>query len=163
MGGFSWLVPRPAAAGDPTHALFAAQSHSIVDNLVALLRHRRAWNCSDAERVFGNTSGFAEREAHWNNVRYLRSFGNSFRQGVLPPVTQNRQSARTRRMTVAGIDCGPSRISWRRARLRRKRPPARLSSKGASAAALLAFDRPHHPERATETIASRRRTTTSGA
>src|SRR6516162_11105391 len=46
MGGFSWLVPRPAAAGDPTHALFAAQSHSIVDNLVALLRYSRAWNCS---------------------------------------------------------------------------------------------------------------------
>src|SRR5215468_2831568 len=104
MGGFSWLVPRPAAAGDPTHALFAAQSHSIVDNLVALLRHRRAWNCSDAERVFGNTSGFAEREAHWNNVRYLRSFGNSFPQGVLPPVTQScprgalRQPATTLRV-----------------------------------------------------------------
>src|SRR5262249_6574188 len=47
--------------------------------------------------------------------------------------------------------------------MRRKRPPARLSSKGASAAALLAFDRPHHPERADETTASRRRTTTSGA
>ena len=46
MGGFSWLLRRPAAAGDPTHALFAAQSHSIVDNLVALLRGSRAWNCS---------------------------------------------------------------------------------------------------------------------
>src|SRR6516162_5762630 len=75
MGGFSWLVPRPAAAGDPTHALFAAQSHSIVDNLVALLRHSRAWNCSGAERVLGNTSRSAERETHCNNVCYLRSFG----------------------------------------------------------------------------------------
>src|ERR1700750_1405421 len=46
MGGFSWLVRRPAAASDPTHALFAAQSHSIVDNLVSLLRHSPAWNCS---------------------------------------------------------------------------------------------------------------------
>ena len=45
MGGFSWLARRPAAAGDPTHALFAAQSHSIVDNLVALFEHSRAWNC----------------------------------------------------------------------------------------------------------------------
>src|SRR5215831_8454632 len=62
MGGSSWLVRRPAAAGDPTHALFANQSHSIVDNLVALLRDSRAWNCSDAERVLGNTSRSAERE-----------------------------------------------------------------------------------------------------
>src|SRR5215467_1265062 len=46
MGGFSWLARRPAAAGDPTHALFAAQSHSIVENLVALFEHSRAWNCS---------------------------------------------------------------------------------------------------------------------
>src|SRR5215468_10206129 len=48
MGGFSCLVRRPAAAGDPTHAHFADQSHSIVDNLVALLGHSRAWNCSAA-------------------------------------------------------------------------------------------------------------------
>src|ERR1700757_1936842 len=47
-GGFSWLVRRPAAASGPTHALFAAQSHSFVDNLVALLRYRRALDCSPA-------------------------------------------------------------------------------------------------------------------
>src|SRR5262249_24133221 len=80
-----------AAAGDPhTHALFADQSHSIPDNFVALLATNRAWNCSDAKRDFRNTSGFAEREAHLNNVRYLRSFGNRSPQGVLPPVTHNR-------------------------------------------------------------------------
>src|SRR5215813_831167 len=72
MGGFSWLVLRPAAAGDPTHALFADQSHSIVDNLVALLRDSRAWNWSGAERVLGNTSRSAERETHCNNFCYLR-------------------------------------------------------------------------------------------
>src|SRR5215468_1522118 len=49
MGEFSWLARRPAAAGDLTHALFAAQSHSIVDNLVALFEHGRAWNCSNQE------------------------------------------------------------------------------------------------------------------
>jgi hypothetical protein len=49
MGEFSWLARRPAAAGDLTHALFAAQSHSIVDNLVALFEHSRAWNCSNQE------------------------------------------------------------------------------------------------------------------
>src|SRR5215469_9082822 len=46
MGGFAWLARRPAAAGDPTHALFAAQSHSIVDNLVALFEHSRAYPSS---------------------------------------------------------------------------------------------------------------------
>src|SRR5262249_54202886 len=60
MGGFSWLARRPAAAGVPTHALFAAQSHSIVDNLVALFEHSRAWNCSN-QRSIGENS-FAGRE-----------------------------------------------------------------------------------------------------
>ena len=53
MGGASWLARRPVAAGDPTHALFAAQSHSIVDNLVALFEHSRAWNCSNQGRALG--------------------------------------------------------------------------------------------------------------
>jgi hypothetical protein len=34
-----------------THALFADQSHSIPDNLVALLGYSRAWNCSAPERL----------------------------------------------------------------------------------------------------------------
>jgi hypothetical protein len=41
--------PGGGAAGDPTHALFADQSQSIPDNVVALLGRIRAWNCS-AER-----------------------------------------------------------------------------------------------------------------
>ena len=45
MGGFSWLSRR-GTAGDPTHALFAGQSHSIPDNVMALLGQLRAWNCS---------------------------------------------------------------------------------------------------------------------
>jgi hypothetical protein len=45
-----------------THALFADQSHSIVDNLVALLGHCRAWHCSYPERVIGNASGMAVRD-----------------------------------------------------------------------------------------------------
>ena len=57
MGGFSWLARRPAAAGDPTHALFAAQSHSIVDNLVALFGHSRAWNCSNQGRALTDING----------------------------------------------------------------------------------------------------------
>src|SRR5215470_10420552 len=57
MGGFSWLARQPAAAGDPTHALFAAQSHSIVDNLVALFEHSRAWNCSNQEPALADING----------------------------------------------------------------------------------------------------------
>src|SRR5215471_6943987 len=61
MGGFSWLVPRPTAAGDPTHALFAGQSHSIVDNLVALFEHSRAWNCSTADACMGYSAPVVAR------------------------------------------------------------------------------------------------------
>jgi hypothetical protein len=35
-----------SADGDHTHALVAQQSQSFPDNLVALLGHSRAWNCS---------------------------------------------------------------------------------------------------------------------
>src|SRR6267143_3417180 len=37
---------RRNADGDHTHALIAQQSQSFPDNLVALLGHSRAWNCS---------------------------------------------------------------------------------------------------------------------
>src|SRR6202007_182147 len=45
MDGVSCLR-RPSADGDHTHALVAEQSQSFPDNLVALLGHCRAWNCS---------------------------------------------------------------------------------------------------------------------
>jgi len=38
--------PGSGTAGDPTHALFADQSHSFPDNLVALFGRIRAWNYS---------------------------------------------------------------------------------------------------------------------
>jgi hypothetical protein len=44
------------AAGDPTDALLADQSHSIPDNLVALLGDSRAWNCSVRNCRSGNTA-----------------------------------------------------------------------------------------------------------
>jgi hypothetical protein len=46
MGGFSWLTPRPLLPGDPTHALFAGQSHSFPDNVMALFGEIRVQNCS---------------------------------------------------------------------------------------------------------------------
>src|SRR5215472_12663003 len=46
MGGVSWLTRGLLPPVTHTHALFADQSHSIPDNLVALLSQSRAWNCS---------------------------------------------------------------------------------------------------------------------
>src|SRR5215467_5545220 len=71
MGGFSWLARRPAAAGDPTHALFAAQTHSIVDNLVALFEHGRAWNCSNQERALAEIQDFSTNE-RWETFQRRR-------------------------------------------------------------------------------------------
>src|SRR5215472_7822336 len=46
ISGFSWFAPAALPRMTPTDALLADQSHSIPDNLVALLSHSRAWNCS---------------------------------------------------------------------------------------------------------------------
>src|SRR5215469_15016289 len=62
MGGFSWLTRRPLPPVTHTHALFANQSHSIPDNLVALLGHSRAWNCSGPERMIRRTR---DRQYGW--------------------------------------------------------------------------------------------------
>src|SRR6516162_10222168 len=51
---------RRSADGDPTHALVAQQSQSIPDNLVALLGHRRAWNCSTQNARIRSSGGFAK-------------------------------------------------------------------------------------------------------
>src|SRR5206468_138911 len=45
MSGCPCLIRRQFRR-DPTDALFADQSQSILDNLVALSRRSRAWNCS---------------------------------------------------------------------------------------------------------------------
>ena len=45
-GDWGPMFDRMIAAADATDALFADQSQSILDNLVALLRRSRAWNCS---------------------------------------------------------------------------------------------------------------------
>src|SRR6516162_6377298 len=74
MGGFSWLARRPSAAGDPTHALFAAQSHSIVDNLVALFEHSRAWNCSNQERALADINGSLNGQRAPSHVRRFEGF-----------------------------------------------------------------------------------------
>src|SRR5215467_12019762 len=62
MGGVSWLTRRPLSPVTHTHALFADQSHSIPDNLVALLPHSRAWNCSGPERMVRRTR---DRQYGW--------------------------------------------------------------------------------------------------
>src|ERR1700758_1450579 len=71
MGGSSRLTRR-RCAGDPTHALFANQCHSIPDNLVALLGHSRAWNYS-AENAARLTTFSCWSTAHQNAVPWTRS------------------------------------------------------------------------------------------
>src|SRR5207244_13403837 len=51
---------------DPTDALFADQSQSILDNLVALLRHSRAWNCSVGTAAV--LSGISKHNFEWNDA-----------------------------------------------------------------------------------------------
>src|SRR5208282_85778 len=46
--GWVLLIDLRGCAGDPTHALFGSQSHTIRDNVMALLGAIRAWNCSAA-------------------------------------------------------------------------------------------------------------------
>src|SRR6516164_9725809 len=70
MGGFSSVIRRPAAAGDPTHALFADQSHSIPDNLVALLGAIRAWHCSPNCASYWAGSAVTVPDNRCTNVGY---------------------------------------------------------------------------------------------
>ena len=96
MGGFSSVIRRPAAAGDPTHALFADQSHSIPDNLVALLGAIRAWHCSPKPRlVLGRMQDqqlrFQVTDARTSAILTTPDRAQAVR-GVC--LTQNRQSAR---------------------------------------------------------------------
>ena len=94
MGGFSWLARRPAAAGDSTHALFAAESHSIVDNLVALFERSRAWNCSNQERALdqncswypSNQFAFAATAANASFALMSRAMPTTISSsGAVPP------------------------------------------------------------------------------
>jgi hypothetical protein len=110
-----------------THALFADQSHSIPDNLVALLGAIRAWHCSPKLRpVLGRMQDqqlrFQITDAQTSAIFTTPDRGQAVR-GV-SVLTQDRQSARVRGMTAAGMDCRPSRVPSRTARLRRNRPLA---------------------------------------
>ena len=87
------MARRTAAVGDATPALFADQSHSIVDNLVALLPHSRAWNCSVT--------------VYWVNSRFRVSSGHAFMASVLLNVTHrgHRESAPLPGWGAVGFAC----------------------------------------------------------
>src|SRR5262245_13308357 len=94
MGG-GLLIDPAGAAGDPTHALFADQSHSIPDNLVALLGHSRAWNCSAENRV--------ECGGYWSaNSRIPVLSGRGLRRSILLKMTLSRRSWTGRLTRAAG-------------------------------------------------------------
>ena len=55
-----------------THALFADQSQSILDNLVAFVGSELLWNCSDPERSNLRYEGARQIvKRALTNVRYL--------------------------------------------------------------------------------------------
>src|SRR6516225_616559 len=68
MGGFSWLTRRRLPPVTHTHALFADQSQSILDNLLVLLGQSSVWNCSDPER--------SDLQYKWARGRMKRGPGN---------------------------------------------------------------------------------------
>jgi len=65
---------------DPTDALFAEQSQSILDNLVVLLRCRRAWNCSGGNAAA--LSGISGHSSEGNDV--LDRWGSAIRPTADP-------------------------------------------------------------------------------
>ena len=75
IGGFSRLTRRRLPPVTHTDALFADQSQSILDNLVALLGQSSAWNCADPERSDLLREGSLNSETRSDNVRYLEQFG----------------------------------------------------------------------------------------
>src|SRR5215467_9144491 len=102
MGGFSWLTRRPLPPVTHTDALFAGQSHSIPDNLLALLGHSRAWNCSaETARAARQSSG---ERLHPNANR---TWAHAFYPSLHDPKPTVRPYLR---MAAAGTDCRPSRI-----------------------------------------------------
>src|SRR6267378_5989068 len=74
--GWVSCLRRRNADGDHTHALVAEQSQSFPDNLVALLGHSRAWNCSTQKRAIRAVGvGLLILECAAENVRYLGQSG----------------------------------------------------------------------------------------
>jgi len=100
--GSPGLHPRPLPRVTHTHALFADQSHSIPDNLKALLSHSRAWNCSaETARAAPQSSG----ERLHSNANQTRT--HAFYPSLHDPKPTVRPYLR---MAAAGTDCRPSRI-----------------------------------------------------
>ena len=80
-----------------THALFADQSQSILDNLLALLGQSSVWNCSDPERSdlqYEWARGRMKRGP--GNVRYLGQFGEHILTRSFTTPDPNRKSPEIR-------------------------------------------------------------------
>src|SRR5467141_3102240 len=96
MSGCSCLTRRRFRR-DPTDALFADQSQSILDNLVALLRRSRAWNYSAGNAaVMSGTSrhSFEGNDAleGWGSAIHVRRDKAALFQWVqAPPGDRSRR------------------------------------------------------------------------
>jgi hypothetical protein len=76
MSGFSRLTRQRLSPVTHTDALFADQSQSILDDLVALLGQSSAWSCSDPEPSDSQYQWLREMVKRVpDNVRYLGQFG----------------------------------------------------------------------------------------
>jgi hypothetical protein len=83
-----------------THALFADQSQSILDNLLALLGQSSVWNCSDPERSdlqYEWARGRMKRGP--GNVRYLGQFGGTAASNMRPPKSGHPRTSAVRMAT----------------------------------------------------------------
>ena len=90
-----------------THALFADQSQSILDNLLVLLDQSSVWNCSDPERSdlqYKWARGRMKRGP--GNVRYLGHFGEYI---LTQSSTMRARSTACGRLRSAGIAANCSR------------------------------------------------------
>src|SRR6202043_1188676 len=110
MSGCSRLTRRRFRR-DPTHALFADQSHSFPDNLVALLGQIGAWNYSaDTARAAGSLLA-SQRVRKLNRARLTR--WHPVGGGSLSRLAQTAASAMpasaptARRSTPSLSSCAP--------------------------------------------------------
>src|ERR1700751_1644432 len=63
------LIDRRRFRRDPTHALFADQSQSIPDNVVALFGRIRAWNCSAQTQCAQRQLRYMLKSSRWSMAR----------------------------------------------------------------------------------------------
>src|SRR6516164_7436349 len=106
MGRFSSLTRQRLLSATHTDALFANQSQSILDDLVALLGQSSPGIAWTQNAVICDTKGFAKSSKN-RSWRMSATWGNSekiYSLRVLPPVTRfGHRAAFLRRVAVSSV------------------------------------------------------------